>query len=113
MSPLKIDLIDPVKDAVILTLGELQPGDLPGSISDHRPGVRDVYVFGCEEDNRSSVVLKSRRGVDIEDRSLRSIISEGFEEVARLTEGQSHDLPITPLNSREEMTVRFTHKERI
>jgi hypothetical protein len=112
MSPLKIEIIDPVTEAV-RTLGELYPGDAPGSFSHFPPdGSRQIILFQCEADDSSSVIYKSEGRIDIEYGSLREEHSIGIEEIARISSGESFDLPIKTGNLKQEITVRFSHVER-
>ncbi|MDE1869087.1 MAG: hypothetical protein KGH60_03950 [Candidatus Micrarchaeota archaeon] len=91
-------------------LGELRPGDHQGSLSDNKPdGHREVYVFRCEPDGRSSKLLRSAAGVDSEEGTERTIIPLGnFDIVKVLRTGDTYDLPITTPKGAQTV-IRFKH----
>ena len=112
MSPLNIEVFNAEKQNWVKA-GELRPGDPPGSISQNKPdGSREIYLFQCEPDDKSSVIYRSEGGVDIESPQTRVVGTTGLEVVARLTDGQSHTISVKTDVSDAIRVVRFTHQER-
>jgi len=58
------------------------------------------------------VIYRSEAGIDIENPKTRIIDSTGFEEIARLNDGQNHTISIKTDVSGVRRIVRFTHRER-
>ncbi len=97
MSPLNIALKSPQGEWI--KFGTLSPEEAPSSISNHRQdGSREVYLFECEADDKSSTIIRSVGGIET-------------EEVARLKDGESLILPIRN-KTVGDVEVRFTHVER-
>src|ERR1700722_11976619 len=94
MSPLKVELYNASTDGW-RPLGEIKPGEQNGSLSDNLPdGKRDVYMFGVDEETNSGFILRSVAGIDIENSGTRAINSLAFAVVARLLDGDSHEMMI-------------------
>lgn len=112
MSPLKIEVYNAERNKWIKA-GVVEPGDSPGSISQNKPdGSREVYLFQCEPDDRSSVVYRSEGGIDIATPQIREVDTTGLVEVARLKDGQSHTISVKTDVSEVRRVIRFTHEER-
>lgn len=90
-------------------IGRANPGDRPGSLSDVRGNERQVYMFECIKDNSCSKIYKSRAGIDIADRQIRLISSEGMDLLKRLTAEESYVIQVKTDHSPEERKIRFTH----
>ncbi|MFA5258997.1 MAG: hypothetical protein WC979_08205 [Candidatus Pacearchaeota archaeon] len=93
-------------------VGELLPGDRPGSISDNNPeeGKRDVYLFQCEPLNRRSVIYRSKGGLDFDVEHLRVTDTAGLEEIKELTHAQpTYELTVKTDQSTTKRRIRFTH----
>jgi hypothetical protein len=72
----------------------MRPGDREGSISDSKPGRRDVIMFRCEPGR--SVIRRSRAGADWEQGAERAVVPlAGFEELAVLVPGESFEMAVT------------------
>lgn len=113
MSPLRIDVYNP-KGQEWVEVGELNPGDRPGTISQNKPnGSRELYVFHCEPDDKSSIVYRAKNGVDITDSQTRVFIPSDLKEVARLRDGDPpYVLTVKTDVSEDRRIIRFTHQER-
>lgn len=111
MSPLNVEVYNAQRNEWIRA-GEVKPGDPPGSISQNKPdGSREVYLFQCEPDDKSSVIYRSEAGIDVANPQIRVIDSVGLEEVARLTEAESHTISVKTDVSDARRVIRFTHQE--
>lgn len=109
MSPLNIEVYNPAREKWA-KVGERRPNEPLGSISQNKPdGTREVYLFGCNPDDKESIILKSKAGVDIADPSIRIVDTAGFEEISRLKDGESHTLSVKTDVSDTRRIVRFTH----
>ncbi len=109
MSPLNIEVYNPAREKWV-KVGERRPNEPLGYISQNKPdGIREIYLFGCNPDNVESVILKSKSGLDIADPSISIVDTAGFEEIARLKDGESHTLSIKTDVSDTRRMVRFTH----
>lgn len=113
MSPLNIEVFKP--DARVnegwIRVGEVQPHDSPGSMSDNQPdGTRDIYMFKCEPDDSKSTISKANFGADIEQGRIREIIDTGFVLVKELTKGESFEITVKTDVSSTSRRVRFTQK---
>ncbi len=107
MSPLNVEVYVPDKEQWA-KVGELNPGDPPGSISQNKPdGQREVYLFQCE--GEESAIYRSELGVDVATPQSRIVSTAGLEEVARLRDGESHTLSIKTDIADTRRVVRFTH----
>lgn len=88
-------------------VGELGPGDRPGSMSHNTPQGREIISFSCHGDH--SLIERSVGGADAEVGPLRTISSLGFEEIARLGPGEKVELWLRTDRMRRPMRVRFLH----
>lgn len=86
--------------------GVLNPGDLPGSLSDCHDGVRDLIVFRCE--GTRSVISLSMGGADFEFGDERAIVTDGLKELASLGPGESFERNVTT-DRGLSCRVRWTH----
>lgn len=88
----------------------LMAGEPGGSLSHNAPhGAREVYLFECRGDH--SVLLRSTSGADIELGAIRTISTEGFEEVARMdAETPSFECWLQTGRDREPRRFRFRHE---
>ena len=114
MSPLRIEAYNPELSRWI-QVGEVKPGDSPGSISDNKPdGTRDVYMFGCAPDNSKSIIYRSGLGLDteVERGRLRVVMPDPsrFETVKELNPGESYKMTVKTDVSQAPGQIRFTHK---
>lgn len=91
-------------------VGSLEWGMMPGSISNKASGTREVIRFGWVEGD--IVIDRSIAGADMEEGSLRRIVSEGFQKLATLKAGESFEMPVQTDGMTEILTLRFTHKSR-
>ncbi len=87
----------------------VKPGDPPGSISDNKPGKRDIYLFECARNDEQSTLFKSRRGVDVEISESRIVMSEGLEKIRTLMRNDRHDIVVTTEDGTDVL-VRFEHR---
>jgi hypothetical protein len=111
MSPLKIEVFAPDIEEWIVR-AQLFPDSPPGSISQNKPdGQREVYTFQCEPSGEESVIYRSEKGIDAASSQIRLITTEGFEEVARLKDSQSHTIAVKTDISDMRSLVRFTHQK--
>lgn len=109
MSPLNIEVYNPQRTDWV-KVQELNPGDSSDSISQNKPdGQREVYLFQCEPSGEESVIYRSRAGFDVANQRSRVVNTTGLEEVARLKDGESHQLSVKTDVSDTERLVRFTH----
>jgi len=108
--PLKIE----VYTEVWTTIGYLNPGDRPGSISDNKPnGSRDIYLFECSEDGSSSAIYRSGLGLDSEISVIREVITDfsKLEIVKTLKKDEEpYVMRVKTDKSLVERKLRFTHE---
>ncbi len=109
MSPLYLEICGPNRNWI--KVGEVRPGDPPGSISDNKSdGSRDVYMFGCLPDDSKSVIYRSRAGLDIEIGPMRDLTTTGADIVTVLRRvDEPYKMEIKTDKSPEPRQVRFTH----
>lgn len=88
--------------------GRLEPGMAPGSMSNNAGEQRDVVVFRCE--GAYSIVERSQVGVDMEVGLLRGITTTGFEQLARLADGEAYEMEIQTDRMVGPMPCRFRHE---
>ncbi len=113
MSPLNIEVYNPDArgNEGWVRVGEVQPRDPPGSMSDNQPdGTRDVIMFKCEPDDSKSTISKANFGADTEWGRFRAITDTGFEVVKELTKGESFEMAVKTDASPTPRRVRFTQK---
>lgn len=109
MSPLRLEILGPTGDQWF-RVGEVKPGDRPGSVSQNLPdGGREVYVFSPDPDDSKSTISKSVGGVDPANPARRTVFTEQLETVATLKDGESYTLSLKSDTSPERRIVRFTH----
>lgn len=112
MSPLQVEAYDPIKDEWV-SLPSLNPGSLPGSISQNKPGgTRELYLFECSEDGSHSVIYRSPLGLDIATEDERHVISDrsDWEIVKKLEEGDKpYIMTVRTDISPKGRVVRFRH----
>lgn len=87
-------------------LGEIRPGDPPGSISDISSGRREVYIFGCSGDG--ATISRSLGGLDTADPQVRAVHTVGTEVVRRIGPGESYEMTVQTDASPAPRRVRFT-----
>lgn len=106
MAPLLFEIYD---GRTWREIARLSPTDRPGSLSDNKPGRRDVYYFACSKDDSHSMVNCSDAGIDAEQGMTREIYSIGGSTVATLRKGDPHyEMEITtPKGSKRK--IRFSH----
>lgn len=111
MAPLNIEVYNPARSEWI-NVGELKPGDRPGSMSQNKPdGTREVYLFECAQDDSHSSIYRSELGVDTEIVDARLVGTEGLEVVSELKSGDKpYILTVGTDISPQRRIVRFTHK---
>lgn len=111
MSPLKLKIFRERQGGWV-TIGDVKPGDRPGSISDNKAdGARDVYVFKCSEDDSKSTIYRSEGGVDTEKGDIRTVIPlEGLTIVKELKKGESYEIEVKTDVSKEPRKIRFSHE---
>lgn len=86
-------------------------GGLPGSMSWHNGGKRDLLSFYYAGDH--SIVRRSVGGLDTEsaDRSVRLTMPlHGFEELARLEAGETFELDLQTDRMPRAVPARFRHE---
>lgn len=86
-------------------------GGLPGSMSWHNGGKRDLLGFYFAGDH--SIVRRSIGGLDTEsaDRSMRLTLPlGGWEELARLEDGETFELDLQTDRMPEAVPARFRHE---
>ncbi len=106
---LRIEAFNPHSNEWV-KMGDLKPGEIPGSISQNKPdGKREIYIFECEPDDSKSVIYRSESGVDIATPQIRAALTEGLEQVAILTEGQDYKLSVKTDTSSQRRLMKFTH----
>lgn len=86
--------------------------DMPSpSISDNHENGRDVYLFGVEQDKDQGFVSRSIRGIDMADSAIRAINAlDGFETVATLNPGESHEMTVKTDVSPAPRSIRFMYE---
>lgn len=115
MSPLRIEAYNSERSRWI-QVGEVKPGDPPGSISDNKSDrTRDIYLFGCAPDNSKSIIYRSGLGLDteVERGRLRVIMPDPsrLEIVKELNPGESYEMTIKTDRNAEPRQIRFTHRK--
>lgn len=111
MSPLKLKIFRERQGGWV-TIGDVKPGDRPGSISDNKAdGARDVYVFECSEDDSKSTIYRSEGGLDTEKGDVRAVISlKGLSIVKELKRGEFYEMKIKTDKSPQPRKIRFSHE---
>lgn len=112
MSPLRVEIYNPEAKQWTL-VGEVKPGDPPGSISDNKSdSSRDLYLFECATDNSESAIYRSGLGVDTEVDRFRVVVPNlsRLEVVKRLKKNESFDMTVKTDRSPKPRQIRFTHK---
>jgi hypothetical protein len=89
-------------------VGELHPGDPPGSLSHNTEHGREIVKFTCHDDH--SVIERSLGGADTESGPARIIATTGFETIACLQPGQRLDLWLR--TDRMTRPARFRFRQR-
>lgn len=94
-------------------VGEVNPGDRPGSISQNTPdGTRELYLFECAPDNSQSIIYRSKFGADVDGGKLRVVISDraNLEIMRVLKEGEKpYTLTLKTDVSPQRTIIRFSH----
>lgn len=108
MPPLRIELHNPVNEQWV-PVGELQPGDPDGSISDNHANGRDVYIFGVDPIEDRAYIKKSAYGIDTAEALTRAINTSHFIEVTYLACGESHDMEVKTDISSHPRKIRLTY----
>lgn len=88
-----------------VVIGLMREGEPEGSMSSNAEGRREIIRFRLEPDY--AVIERSRGGVDFEVGAQRGILSSGFDQLARLYDGEQHELPIQTDRMTEPVTMRF------
>jgi len=105
MSPLRVEVMRAGKWVQAF---EVKPGE-KGSLSDIKPGRRDVYVLYCASDNSKSIISRSVFGVDREIGPLREIRTEKLETIKELKKDESFEMTLKPEKSPAPRRIRFSH----
>ena len=110
MAPLEIEVQS--VDEQWVEVGEVKPGDRPGSISDSTPKGRQVYLFSCKGDDSGSTIYRSKFGMDVDLSNTARLINNltGFETVKELSKGESFEMNVKTDRAPEPRHIRFTHK---
>lgn len=113
MSPLNLEVFNP-QGSEWRKVGELKPGQPPGSISQNKPdGSREIYFFECNSDDSESIIYRSKAGVDAATSHVRSVGTAGLETVRVLKNGESHTISIKVDTSDVRRIIRLlTPKQR-
>ena len=99
-----------IKKSKWIKVGCINPGDLPGSMSDNKSGgTRDVYIFECLSDNSKSIIYRSKSGTDTENERLRKITTSELETIKELRKGEYYEMKIMTDRSLEARLIRFLH----
>ena len=112
MSPLRIEGYNSTSREWI-NVGEVKPGDPPGSISDNKPdGSRDLYMFECVPDDSKSTIYRSGFGADVDMGHVRAVVPDPsrLEVVKELGRGEAFELEVKTDRSPEPRKIRFTHR---
>lgn len=113
MSPLNIEVLHPEKNEW-LHVGQVQPGQQPGSISQNKPDkTRELYYFECRPDDSESIIYKSKAGVDVSTQQIRIFSTVGLEKAAVLRDGESYVSSIKTDIGDVRRPIRFTHIKAI
>jgi len=111
MSPLSVEVYREDQNEWV-GVGEINPGNRPGSISDNKPDEsRDLYIFECSKDDSQSTIYRSKGGVDTEKGDMRAVIAlGGLSIVKELKRGESYEMKVRTDVGREPRKIRFSHK---
>jgi hypothetical protein len=112
MAPLELETYNSESKSWI-KVGEIKPGDRPGSVSDNKPdGRRDVYLFECAADDSKTTLYRSIGGADLDlSSSERGLIPiSGLETVKELQKGETYTLTIKTDRSPQLRQFRLSHK---
>lgn len=92
-------------------VGEVRPGDPPGSMSHNHPdGRRDIIVFGFEKGG--VIVSRAGFGADMEVGPMRAHTSSVREVVAHLAvAGDSHEFIVTTDRSPVPRQIRLVLRD--
>ncbi|MDB5161696.1 MAG: hypothetical protein JWM52_204 [Candidatus Saccharibacteria bacterium] len=94
------------------TIADITKDMSPPSISDNHEKGRDVYMFGVDGEHNQGFIVRSVSGVDLANSAFRTIHAmRGFEEVAQLNPGESHELTVKTDASPEPRHIRFLYEE--
>lgn len=109
MSPLNLETYGPNMNWI--KIGEVEPGDPPGSMSNNKPdGSRDIYIFECLPDDSKSVIYRSRAGLDTEIGPVRALTTTGADIIKEIKRGdEPYEMKIKTDKSPEPRQIRFTH----
>lgn len=114
MSPLNIDVLDPVTKAV-KSHGVLNPGEPMRAFTMHPLELKQNILYRCEKDDQSSAVYRVPEGVYVRPGTPSEELPACVERVATLSKGMSLELPVSLeglKRIRHEAVVRFSHVER-
>lgn len=114
MSPLKIEILDPVTRAV-RSHATKQPGESMGMfVNCTDEGVKQNILFECGADDSSSVVCITRDDVYVKQGTLMDVPPASAEKMMRLSAGKSFELDASLVLGRfeHEVALRFSHIER-
>lgn len=103
---LRIESLDYNSGKWIL-VANIKSGERPGSFSDVRETERQVYLFETKE--KFSRIYKSKRGIDLSNKEVREIVTEGLVLLKELKEREEYIIQLKTDRSKEERKVRFTH----
>lgn len=100
--------IQPPGSSAWRTLGVLRAAGRAGSITDTRPGSREIISFRCE--GNRSVISRSAGGIDFEAGPLRALVPlKGSETLAELGDGQVYERDV--ISDRGiAYRARWTHR---
>lgn len=103
--------IQPPGQAGWQTLGVLRAADREGSITDTRPGSREIILFRCE--GNRSVISRSAGGVDYEAGEARTVLPlQGRVTLAELNDGDFYERDVTS-DRGIAYRARWTHRDII
>lgn len=94
------------------TLGEIKPGDQPGSFSNTlRDGKREIIVFGPIRADSKSMIFRLRRSLDVENGSDRILMPDpdDVEIIKELSSGESLEMDLKTDSSSSLRRIRFSH----
>ena len=107
MSKLLLEIGDDKNDWT--KIGEVMPGNPPGSLSNNKPdGTRDIYLFECSADGSKSSIYRSKSGADYALNPTRIVNTSGVDVVKELRIGESYELSIKTDRSPKPRRIRFS-----
>jgi len=112
MSPLSLEAYAP--EGRWAKVGNVNPGDPPGSISHNKPdGGRELYLFECSQDDTHSIIYRSPLGLDIAMGKSRQVFTDtsSWEVLRELRKGdEPYEMTVKMDRSPEARLIRFIHE---